>query len=89
MFYPSSQVCLFARGTRALTSSSVHTDVDPGMLNTRDRSLRSTEVDLERAESTLDRLASARGMLFTVIAGSFVWITLITLTYFILDRLGW
>jgi hypothetical protein len=75
-------------GTRALTSSSIHTDVNPSLLGTRGR-VRGKEVHLEDAEVTSDPLAPARGVLLTAIAGTLVWITLIAIGYFLVEAARW
>jgi hypothetical protein len=74
---------------RVLTSSSVHTDVNPSVLGTRGRVLRAKEVHLEDVEVTSDPLAPARGVLLTAIAGTLVWITLITIGYFLVETARW
>jgi hypothetical protein len=76
-------------GTSALTSPSVHSEVDTRVLDAR-RLSRRAEGTLSRQDSPLplDRLAPARGILLAGITGLLLWITLIVVGYFLVKAVG-
>jgi len=79
-----------ARGGNALTSSSVHSEIDSWVLAASRRALGAKEADLrfEDVACTSNRLAPARGIVLAGFVGALLWITLIAGAYFLVEGFG-
>jgi len=79
-----------AGGGDALTSSSVHSEIDSWVLAASSRALgaKKAGLRLEDVACTSNRLAPARGIVLAGFAGALLWITLIAGAYFLVEGLG-